>query len=331
VTVTAHPTHGTAAARGWLPSVSSGAVEVVWPLVLAVAVALGAWVLLPALLLGWRPVAVASGSMGPVLRPGHVVLVEPYRGQGIEPGAVVTYRDARLDRLVTHRVVAAAGDGTWRTRGDANAAEDPVPVTTDRVVGVGRLVVPLAGLPAVWLGAGRYELVVAAGAVTAWAAWGATRAATTRRRRYRRRRRVLRRRAALAVGSSVLVMALGGAAVGRAAFADARGSSANAFAATALAAPTGLGAVAGCGLLVVGPKVDLSWTGVAGATAYEVERRDPGAPGFAVLTTVAATTYTDTTVLGGSRTYAYRVRALRGGWSSDPSASASATTPLLCL
>jgi len=187
VTVTAHPTHGTAAARGWLPSVSSGAVEVVWPLVLAVAVALGAWVLLPALLLGWRPVAVASGSMGPVLRPGHVVLVEPYRGQGIEPGAVVTYRDARLDRLVTHRIASVGKDGTLVTRGDANAVDDPMPLTRDRIVGLGRLVVPAAGLPALWAHQGRGEMLLGLVVLTALAASGAAGAASTSMRKAPRR------------------------------------------------------------------------------------------------------------------------------------------------
>lgn len=322
---------GTAAARGWLPSVASGITELAWPLHLALVATLAAWVLVPVVALGWRPVAITSGSMGPVLRPGHVVLLEPFRGQDLRPGSVVTFRHATLDRLVTHRVVDADADGTWRTRGDANAADDPVPLTSDRIVGVGRLVVPAAGLPALWAGEGRIDLLAAGTAVTAFAAWGATRAWASRPRRYRRRRRVRRRRIAVAATTTLLVLGMGGSAVARAAFVGAGASGGNAFAAATVAAPTGLTASGGCGLIILGPKVDLAWNAVPGATGYQILRSTTSAgSGFSVLTTVTGTTHTDRNV-SGNRTYHYRVRMVAGGWSSGPSTTATASTPLLCL
>jgi hypothetical protein len=94
--------------------------------------------------LGWTPVAITSGSMAPLIRPGDVVVLDP--DAEIAPGSVVT-----VDRgpgRVTHRVVSQRADGTWLTRGDANASADREPVHPEDVVGVGRLVVPVIGYPA---------------------------------------------------------------------------------------------------------------------------------------------------------------------------------------
>lgn len=103
---------------------------------------LGAWVAVPAVVLGWQPVAITSGSMSPLIRAGDVVLLDP--DAPVEAGSVITYpRGAGLE---THRVVSATRDG-YVTRGDANAAPDRHLVTTEEVVGVGRLVVPLVGTP----------------------------------------------------------------------------------------------------------------------------------------------------------------------------------------
>jgi hypothetical protein len=85
--------------------------------------------------------------MGPTIRVGDVLLVDPETVP--VPGSVVTYRDA--DRgLITHRLRAVEEDGMLHLRGDANAADDP-PVPASAVAGSGRVLVPLVGLPVVWL------------------------------------------------------------------------------------------------------------------------------------------------------------------------------------
>lgn len=110
-------------------------------------------VLLPAIGLGWQPVVITSGSMSPLIRPGDVVLTVDDAAP--EVGEVVTFVDpSRPDRLVTHRIVAVEEDGSYRTRGDANAVPDSTPVPSDNVLGRGRLLVPLVGLPLVWLSGG---------------------------------------------------------------------------------------------------------------------------------------------------------------------------------
>jgi hypothetical protein len=75
---------------------------------------------------------------------------------------------------------------------------------------------------------------------------------------------------------------------------------------------------------MTGPaQVTITWTAVAGATGYEVERR---APGNAVLTRATATNaFVDNAVSSGT-SYVYVVRALSGGGPSANSAPDLATT-----
>lgn len=108
-------------------------------------------VVLPTVGLGWRPVMITSGSMTPLIRPGDVVLTGPVPEEPLGAGTVITYQDpARPDRVVTHRIVEVEADGAYRTRGDANAVPDSTPVPPSAVIGRGRLLVPLIGLPLLW-------------------------------------------------------------------------------------------------------------------------------------------------------------------------------------
>lgn len=112
------------------------------------------WAALPALLLGWQPVLITSGSMGPTISPGDVVLLAdpPAEDELLAPGTVITFDDPTLPGgLITHRIDGVREDGMYRTRGDANASPDSNPVPHEDVVGVGRMLVPLVGLPVQWL------------------------------------------------------------------------------------------------------------------------------------------------------------------------------------
>ena len=88
------------------------------------------------------------------------------------------------------------------------------------------------------------------------------------------------------------------------------------------AAPAG--APVGVNATATGPaQVTITWTAVAGATGYEVERR---APGNAVLTRpVATNAFVDNAVSAGT-SYVYVVRALSAGGASANSAPDLATT-----
>jgi fibronectin type 3 domain-containing protein len=84
------------------------------------------------------------------------------------------------------------------------------------------------------------------------------------------------------------------------------------------AAPTGLTATPG----VV--KVSLSWSPVGGATSYNVYRGTTSGAETLYRSGVTATTYTDTSVTGGT-TYDYEVTAVNAGGESPRSAEVSAT------
>lgn len=112
-----------------------------------------AWAAIPALVVGWQPVLITSGSMGPTISPGDVVLLaEPPADELLSPGAVITFNDPNVPGgLITHRIDGVREDGMYRTRGDANPSPDSTPVAPADVVGVGRMLVPLVGLPVEWL------------------------------------------------------------------------------------------------------------------------------------------------------------------------------------
>lgn len=115
-----------------------------------------AWAVVPNVVLGWQSVVITSGSMAPSIKTGDVVISVPTDGQGLDPGTVIVIDDPAQSGLTTHRIVAINADGTYRTRGDANAEVDSTPVLPEHVVATGRLLVPYAGLPLVWFWKGAW-------------------------------------------------------------------------------------------------------------------------------------------------------------------------------
>lgn len=116
--------------------------------------------LVPTLLWGWQPLVITSGSMGPLVRPGDIVLAVG-ADHPVGAGTVITYEDPiRPGVLTTHRIVEVDPDGNYRTRGDANSALDSTPVPPDRVVGRGRLLVPMIGLPLLWASTAPWQFLL---------------------------------------------------------------------------------------------------------------------------------------------------------------------------
>jgi len=115
----------------------------------------------PALLTPMRAAVVLSGSMEPTIRPGDVVVFAPTDARELDRGQVILFPDpSRPGRLLTHRIDAPLPDGAYRTKGDANASADSTPVRPEDVRGVARLLVPLAGLPVLWLRTGQIMSLV---------------------------------------------------------------------------------------------------------------------------------------------------------------------------
>jgi signal peptidase I len=157
----------------------------------------------PALVLGWKPVVITSGSMQPAIRPGDIVVAVDAPGPRVARGEVVVFRNPAGEGLLAHRIRSRSADGTYVTKGDANRDADSTPLRSNQVVGVGRMVVPLAGLPLVWARTGQWlnlALSVLGVAVALW--WSgraferfdsptSTRPGRTRGRARRRRMRVV--------------------------------------------------------------------------------------------------------------------------------------------
>lgn len=149
-------TGGVSSAR-WISPLISAMCSVYF----AVMLVLAAWTLLP-LLFGWKPLAIISGSMQPRVHVGDVVLIRAYSGEPLATGTVVTFSDPdQPERVITHRIAGRHPDGTYVTKGDANATPDSSHVPPSAIRGVARLLVPGAGMPLLWLRNG--ELAKAAG------------------------------------------------------------------------------------------------------------------------------------------------------------------------
>lgn len=105
---------------------------------------------------GYRTATVLSASMGPAIPAGSVVVLVRQRPRDIRVGQVVTYQVPVGDhQVVSHRVteVVSGGDHpVFRTKGDANAADDAwtAQVSGDTVWRVG-YAVPKLGWAISWL------------------------------------------------------------------------------------------------------------------------------------------------------------------------------------
>lgn len=120
-----------------------------WLVLLGAAAVLAVALVLPRLA-GATPYVVETGSMRPGMPPGTLVVTRPVAPEQIAVGDVVTYQVRSGDpTVVSHRVVEVGHDGAgkprWRTRGDANSAEDPDWVLPVQVQGRRWYAVPYLG------------------------------------------------------------------------------------------------------------------------------------------------------------------------------------------
>jgi len=101
------------------------------------------------LAIGYKPVAVYSGSMRPTLGVGSLAVDRVVPASSVRVGDVITFNDPYTKgRLVTHRVaqIIPTKQGlAYRTKGDANPARDPWAIRLNNQVGRVAFDVPLAG------------------------------------------------------------------------------------------------------------------------------------------------------------------------------------------
>lgn len=128
-------------------------VKKIWNIVTTVLVAV---VVILALLLagprlmGMQVFTVLSGSMEPVYHTGSLIYVRDVDPMEIQPGQVITFM-LDEDTVATHRVVEVVPDETdrsvvrFRTKGDANDAEDGGLVHCNNVLGTPVFTIPQLG------------------------------------------------------------------------------------------------------------------------------------------------------------------------------------------
>lgn len=128
----------------------------VWNAVTSVLVGLVlilALLLAGARLIGMQALTVLSGSMEPTYHVGSLIYVKSVDYKELEPGDVITFM-LNEDTLATHRIVAVVPDEEdpetlrYRTKGDANAAEDGTLVHYKNVVGTPVFTIPYLGFVA---------------------------------------------------------------------------------------------------------------------------------------------------------------------------------------
>lgn len=90
---------------------------------------------------GYAPLIVLTGSMEPNIKSGDLIIVKQIDGSGVKEKDVIAFfdPDGNGTSILTHRVNEVyEEDGTlyFRTQGDANNAEDRLPVSEDKLVGI---------------------------------------------------------------------------------------------------------------------------------------------------------------------------------------------------
>lgn len=275
---------------------------------------LALWVVVPTVLLQWQPVAIVGESMAPMIRAGDVVLADP--DMAPFEGSVVTYQAGERG-LITHRVRDVTERGELRLRGDANTTDDP-PVAPGDVLGVARLLVPVAASPVAWAHAGNIAAVLLSGLVVFGAVTGRLGAIAG----------VVRRRAATLGPLLLVVTATAVLVPSQALLTDTTSSPSNALTVHQVTPATGV--AVDCTKKLIGYEMAVTWTPSTSfiAAGQEVQRSVNGGA-FSTVATLgsAAATHTETvTALG---TVSYRVRTTTSTPLTGTSAAATATTLLI--
>lgn len=98
-------------------------------------------------LLGYRVYAVISGSMEPAISVGDLIYVRQREPEAVAENDVIAfYGTESSGGIIVHRVVENRRvDGSFLTKGDANAQPDLAPVGYERLLGTAEGRVPLLG------------------------------------------------------------------------------------------------------------------------------------------------------------------------------------------
>jgi signal peptidase len=94
---------------------------------------------------GYFPLVVLSDSMTPTLQSGDLVIYQKKTADSISEGDIVAFYDPdSSNMIVTHRIVGMEEYG-FKTKGDANNAEDLSTVPNENLVGIYKARIPNLG------------------------------------------------------------------------------------------------------------------------------------------------------------------------------------------
>ena len=105
---------------------------------------------------GYCPLIVLTGSMEPEISSGDLIIVKQIDGSDVKVGDVIAFfdPDGNGKSVLTHRVNQILDEGgklSFKTKGDANNAEDRLAVDSDKIVGLYIRCIPGAGNAAMFM------------------------------------------------------------------------------------------------------------------------------------------------------------------------------------
>lgn len=95
---------------------------------------------------GYKSFYIETGSMSPTISQGSMVLEKKVDFEDITEGDVLTFKNTEGTKFFTHRVIEIdRANKMFKTKGDANAEQDPSMASYYLVVGRVDFAVPLVG------------------------------------------------------------------------------------------------------------------------------------------------------------------------------------------
>lgn len=96
---------------------------------------------------GYKPLLVLTGSMGPYIKPGDMILIKNTNISDIDVKDIITY-SVDENTYITHRVkekFSKDGKDILKTQGDANNEEDNIAIYENMLIGKVKFIIPKAG------------------------------------------------------------------------------------------------------------------------------------------------------------------------------------------
>lgn len=97
---------------------------------------------------GYRVYDILTGSMSPTINPGNLVVVKEISPNEVKINDVITFKSDITNNVTTHRVIKIInnnGESEFITKGDANNAQDPMPLNERLLVGKVIFQIPYLG------------------------------------------------------------------------------------------------------------------------------------------------------------------------------------------